>query len=128
MILVASLVVGVLFAGGTYLVLRRSMLRVLFGLVLLGHGASLVILTMGRYTSQVAPIVGEPEAADAEGLPTVGQAVGTLPTADPQPQVMVIGASIIAFALITCMVVLLYRTYQAAGQDDMAELTTTDHP
>jgi multicomponent Na+:H+ antiporter subunit C len=127
------MVIGILFTGATYLLLRRSMLRVLFGLVLLGHGVSLVILTMGRYTSQVAPIIEEQEEADAAGIPAAGipaagQAAGTLPTADPQPQVMVITALIIAFAFLACMVVLIYRTYQAAGQDDMAEMTTTDRP
>ena len=46
--LVYILVIGVLFATGVTLLLERSLTRVLMGVILLGNGANLLLLTGGR--------------------------------------------------------------------------------
>lgn len=77
---------GVLFAAGCYLVLRRDRSRVIFGLVLLGHAISLLLLTGAA-----------PRAAGAAIVPVGAQTVAA-PTTDPLPQALALTAVVIAFA------------------------------
>lgn len=44
---VMIIVIGCLFAGATYLMLSKSLLRIIIGTGLLSHGAHLLLLTMG---------------------------------------------------------------------------------
>ncbi len=114
--LVMAVVVGGLFAAGLYTILRRSIVRIAIGLVLLGHAANLLIFTAARLTRYEAPVI----AADAEG---VGQAV-----ADPLPQAMILTAIVISFGVLVFALVLIQRVYQVVGSDDADTLTTTDAP
>ncbi|MGA1517051.1 MAG: NADH-quinone oxidoreductase subunit K, partial [Phycisphaerales bacterium] len=43
--LLFAAIAGILFACGIYLMLRRSIMRLVMGLVLVGHAANLVIFT-----------------------------------------------------------------------------------
>ena len=52
-----AVVVGVLYAGGLYLMLRRSLVQLVLGLALLGHAANLLIFTVGRLSAGAPPIV-----------------------------------------------------------------------
>jgi multicomponent Na+:H+ antiporter subunit C len=45
--LTLALLVGVLYTVGTYLLLQRTLTRVVIGLGLLGHGANLLLLQAG---------------------------------------------------------------------------------
>ena len=45
--LTVALLIGVLYAVGTYLLLQRTLTRVVLGLALLGHGANLLLLQAG---------------------------------------------------------------------------------
>ncbi|GGK57562.1 sodium:proton antiporter [Ornithinimicrobium pekingense] len=86
MIIAAS--VAVLVTGGVYLLLQRSMVRVIFGLALLSHAANLILLLAG-----VSAWRGEP-------LPDrVDPAVAT----DPLPHAFVLTAIVIAFAVTVLM-------------------------
>jgi multicomponent Na+:H+ antiporter subunit C len=107
--LLMALVIGVIFAAGTYLILARSLVRVVFGTVLLTHGVLLMLLTMSH---QLTP--GE------RGLPAV--LFGDGPFADPLPQALILTAIVIGFAVTAFVIVLAYRTYQELGTDDLEEL------
>ncbi|WP_369069279.1 sodium:proton antiporter [Kineococcus terrestris] len=78
------IVVGLLVAGGTYLLLQRGMLRVVVGFVLLGHAANLLLLAAGGPALRGVPFA-------QEGLDEG--------TADPLPQAFVLTAIVIAFAI-----------------------------
>jgi multicomponent Na+:H+ antiporter subunit C len=114
--LVLAILVGGLFAAGLYTILRRSIVRIAIGLVLLGHAANLLIFTAARLTRYEAPII----PADAE---TVAVAV-----ADPLPQAMILTAIVISFGVLVFALVLIQRVYSVVGSDDADELTTTDRP
>ena len=47
MIVSTAVVVGVLYAVGTYLLLQRQLTRIVIGLALMGHGANLLLLLAG---------------------------------------------------------------------------------
>jgi len=102
-----TLAVGVLFAAGTYLVLRRSLLKVVIGFSLMSHGTNLLLLTTGKLKRGAVPIL-------AEGYG------GTY--TDPLPQALILTAIVISFAVTAFMLALVYKTYQSLGTDDLDRL------
>ena len=111
---VLALVIGTLYGGGLYLMMRRNLLQLIIGLGLLSHGANLLIFTAGGLRKGGAPILAEGEKAFA-----------TLP-ADPLPQALILTAIVISFAVTAFALVLFLRTYQTVGTDDVDELREDD--
>ena len=109
-----ALIVGVLYAAGLYLMMRRSIVKLIIGLALLSHGANLLIFLMGGLTRSQPPIV----TAGAEHL--------AAPYADPLPQALILTAIVIGFGVLAFAVVLIRRIHQAVGTDDLDELQSTD--
>ena len=103
---VVAALVGCFVALGVYLLLSRSLIHMLLGLVVLGNGVNLLIFTAGRLTRAVAPIV-------PDGL---AQAVG--PIANPLPQALILTAIVIGFAMFSFLLVLAYRAYQSLDADN----------
>ncbi|MDX1387783.1 MAG: NADH-quinone oxidoreductase subunit K, partial [Acidobacteriota bacterium] len=62
MVLVMAIVIGVLFAAAVYLMLRRNIVKLIFGLMILGHASNLLIFTVGGLSRAKPPIV--PEGAE----------------------------------------------------------------
>lgn len=103
---ILAVVVGVLFAGAVYLMLRRNLLKFIFGFVLMSNAVNLLIFTAGRLTRASAPVI--PPGAEAP-LEVV---------ANPLPQALVLTAIVIGFGFTAFSLVLLYRSYQATGTVD----------
>ncbi|WP_078552741.1 Na(+)/H(+) antiporter subunit C [Bacillus alkalicellulosilyticus] len=101
-----SVTVGVLFMVGTYLILTKSLLRVILGLVLLSHGAHLLLLTMAGLKRGAPPLLGEEAASYA----------------DPLPQALILTAIVISFGVTSFLLVLAYRTYKEHKTDDLDKL------
>ena len=114
MALLLAVTVGALYACGVYLLLRRSLVKLVIGLVLLGHAANLLIMAAAGVTLGRPPIVAEGAAAL---LP---------PYADPLPQALVLTAIVIGFGVQAFALVLLKRAYQAVGSDDLNAMRSTD--
>ena len=98
--------VGVFVAMGIYLLLSRSVIRMLIGMTILGNGVNLLIFTAGRVTREIAPIV-------PEGLDTP-----TGPIANPLPQALILTAIVIGFSMFTFLLVLAFRAYQSMDADN----------
>ncbi|WP_373564485.1 NADH-quinone oxidoreductase subunit K [Sphingobacterium sp. E70] len=45
--LILVLLIGILYAAGIYLILRRSMVKLLLGIMLLGNGTNILIFCWG---------------------------------------------------------------------------------
>jgi multicomponent Na+:H+ antiporter subunit C len=118
---IMSLVVGILFMVGTYLVLSKSMLRIILGTALLGHGAHLLLLTMAGLKRGVPPLLPQKEAEAA----LVGMEAPVY--ADPLPQALILTAIVISFGVTAFFFVLAYRAYQELGTDDMEQLRGHEH-
>lgn len=101
-----SVLVGVLFSVGTYMILTRSILRVVFGLMLLSHGAHLLLLTMAGLKTGSPPLLGEVAASYV----------------DPLPQALILTAIVISFGVTAFLLVLSFRTYKEHNTDDLEEL------
>lgn len=116
--LVLAIVVGVLFAAGTYLMMARHLLRVVLGTALLGHGTNLLLLGSGRLKRGAAPILGDHAAAGA----------GTWASryTDPLPPALILTAIVIGLATTALLFVLAYRTHHERGSADLALLRARD--
>ncbi len=98
--LVAIMVV--LFACGVYLLLDRSLTRVLLGFLLVGNATNLLLfLTSGSFGA--APIYGD---ADPEEM------------SDPLPQAFILTSIVITFGVSAFMLALIYRSWRLARQDE----------
>jgi multicomponent Na+:H+ antiporter subunit C len=102
---VMAVTVGVLYGAGFTLLLSRSLMRVLIGVVVLGHGTNLLLQLAGGPPGR-APIVGE---APAESF------------ADPLPQALALTAIVITFALTTFLLALGYRSFVLVGHDEVQD-------
>ncbi len=111
--LILIILIGVLYTAGLYMMMRRSFVKVIIGLIFLGHAANLLIFTLGRIT---------------KGSPAFINADGSLlePFADPLPQALILTAIVIGFGVQAFAIVLFKRAYQTAGTDDLDEMNKTD--
>lgn len=105
-----AFVVGILFTAGTYLILTKSLLRIILGTALLGHGVHLLLLTMAGLKTGAPPLLGYAQESYA----------------DPLPQALILTAIVISFGVTALFFVLAYRAYKELGTDDMDELRGTE--
>ena len=109
-----AILIGGLFAAAFYLILRRSLAKLIIGLALLTNAANLLIFTVGGLTRATPPLVPP------------GMTVPVSPVADPLPQALILTAIVIGFGLLAFMMVLAFRTYQIVGVDDIDGMRATD--
>jgi multicomponent Na+:H+ antiporter subunit C len=112
--LIFAVIAGVLFASGLYMMLRRSILKLVMGLVLIGHSANITIFTAGGLTRARTPLI----PAGAEALPAGSP--------DPLPQALILTAIVISFGVVAFAIVLVSRAWEAAGNDDTDQFRETD--
>ena len=111
---VLAFVIGGLYTAGLYMMVRRSFVKMVIGLALLGQAANLLIFTMGRLVRGRPPVIG-PEATKV-----------VLPVADPLPQALVLTAIVIGFGVLAFALVLIKRVYETTGSDDLDKMTGGD--
>jgi multicomponent Na+:H+ antiporter subunit C len=112
--LVMAILIGVLYACGLYMMMRRSMVKLVIGLALLGQAANMLIFTLGGMNHDQPPLIP----------PTEDILSGSF--ADPLPQALILTAIVIGFGVQAFAVVLVKRAYQTAGTDDLDRLQATD--
>ena len=101
LIITASTLIGC----GVYLVLERSLTRVLVGLLVLGNGVNLLFLIAGGRAGE-APLVG---TADPNAM------------SDPLPQALVLTAIVIALGTTAFLLAMAHRSWQLNGNDDVQD-------
>ena len=94
-------VAGVLLAAGVYLLLDRSLTRVLLGVLLLGNATNVLILSAGG-AAGLPPILPVDDVADVN---------------DPLPQALVLTAIVISFAMTALLLVILLASRGLTGTD-----------
>ncbi len=96
--------VAVLVAVGVYLLMERSLSRVVVGAILLGNGINLLILVAGGAAGR-PPIVGQSDE----------------PMSDPLPQAMVLTAIVITLGLTAFLLAMAYRSWQLDRHDEVQD-------
>ena len=109
-----AFVVGLLFAASIYMMLRRSIVKLVIGLILLSNAANLLLFTVVGMTRGLPPLIDEGNL-----LPTGGWA-------DPLPQALILTAIVIAFGVLAFAVVLIHRAYEVVNEDDLDKMRSTD--
>lgn len=95
--------VGVLFAVGTYLIMERSLTRIALGIGVLSNGVNLLIVAAGSPPGD-APIIGR------GGVAT-----------DPLPQALVLTAIVIGFGLVSFVLALAWRSWTITDDDEVED-------
>jgi len=97
-------VIVVLTAGGVYLLLERSLSRIVLGIILLGNAVNVLLLVAGGAAGS-PPIVG----------------ASTEPMADPLAQAMILTAIVITLGLSAFLLAMSYRSWQLHRHDEVAD-------
>ncbi|MBE2280364.1 MAG: Na+/H+ antiporter subunit C [Ignavibacteriaceae bacterium] len=114
MILLLSILAGILVSAGIFLILRRSLVKIILGFALLTHAANLIIFTSGKITPGKAAFIKKGSESLSE------------PFADPVPQALILTAIVISFGITAFALVLFKKAYKATGSDDIDDYNTTD--
>ena len=101
LILTASVLIGC----GVYLVLERSLTRVLLGLLVMGNGVNILFLVSSGRAGR-APIVNSAEPSEMS---------------DPLPQALVLTAIVIALGTTAFVLAMAHRSWQLNGNDDVQD-------
>jgi multicomponent K+:H+ antiporter subunit C len=96
--------IGVLTAGGVYLILRLRAFPVILGLALLSYAVNVFIFASGRLAINMPPILSK---------------YGDASYTDPLPQALVLTAIVISFGMTALLVMVALGAYLESGSDEM---------
>ena len=99
--IVLPVMIGGLYAAGVYLLLDRSLTRVLLGFVLLGNATNLLLLSTGG-PAGLAPILGYSDPAQIN---------------DPLPQALILTAIVITFGVSAFLLAIIHRSWRLARNE-----------
>lgn len=108
MILFFAIVISVLFGAGAYMLLKRDLIRMIVGMILVGNAANLFIMSSALQRGSAAILPLKPQSAD------------------PLVQALVLTAVVISFATSTLALVLVYRVYTSHYSMDLSRLETAE--
>ena len=110
----AAILVGVIFGSGIFLLLCRTPVKLIIGLVLLSNAINLLIFVAAGLTRGKPPLI-------AEGLLRLSEA-----SADPLPQALILTAIVISFGVLAFALVLFSRSYKVLSTDNIDDMKSTD--
>lgn len=111
---ILALIVGLLYGAGVYLMMRKSLVKLIIGLTMLGNGSNLLIFLLGRIVKGSPPLIGSFEETLVEAY------------SDPVPQALILTAIVIGFGLQSFAIVLIRRVYKVVNTDDLDKINSTD--
>lgn len=113
--LLIAVFIGLLYACGVYLILRRSIVKVILGIFLLSNATNLIIFLAGGIKRSGSGFI-------PEGAQTVDPAV----ISDPLPQALILTAIVISLGISAFLLALKYRYFEVTGTHDLDQLKNTD--
>ncbi|KGK99598.1 multisubunit sodium/proton antiporter, MrpC subunit [Methanococcoides vulcani] len=129
-----TITISLLFGIGTFLMLRRDIIKVIIGLSVLSHAVNLLIVSTGIFDGTKVPIItGSGHEGEASGiifndnladgvLAPVVSASTHVDFVDPLVQALVLTAIVISLATTAFILILAYRIYEEYGTTDIREL------
>lgn len=110
--LIMIIAMGAMYAAGVYLMLDRSLTRVLLGFLIMGNATNLLLMLTGG-------LPGRPPLTDGENFSAAGML-------DPLPQALILTAIVIAFSLTAFLLAMVYRSWRFVRdeslQDDLEDM------
>lgn len=127
-----SLTIAVLFGIGTFLILRRDIVRVIIGLSVLSHAVNLLIVSVGIFSGKQVPILTTDEVTSTNTifsdslqngvLAPLLNGTATTQFVDPLVQALVLTAIVISLATTAVIIILAYRIHEEYGTTDIQKL------
>jgi len=108
-----AILVGVLYTAGVYMLLRRSILKFIIGIIFLSNATNLLIF-LSAGIIQAKPAFTDKLKESQAGL------------ADPLPQALILTAIVIGLGIIVFTLALKYKFFNVTGTDDLDQLKKTD--
>lgn len=109
-----AILVGILYTAGVYMILRRSIVKFIIGIIFLSNATNLLVFLASGIVSGKPVFVGN-EPANASQM------------ADPLPQALVLTAIVIGFGIVVFTLALKYKFFELTGTDDLDQLKKTDN-
>ncbi len=110
-----AILTGVLYTAGVYMLLRRSILKFIIGIIFMSNATNILVFLAAGVVRGNPAFVNETIA-------------DTKPVADPLPQALVLTAIVIGLGIIVFTLALKYKYFQLTGTDDLDQLKQTDKP
>lgn len=108
-----AIITGMLYAAGLYLLMHRSFIKLVIGIVLFAHACNFFLFTAGGIKRGMPAFITD-ESQDITGI------------ADPLPQALILTAIVIGLGIQAFAIVLLKRVYHTSGTSDLDQLRNTD--
>ncbi len=113
---ILSVLIGVLFASSMYLLMKKSLVRIVLGVLIMSNAVNLLIFTMGRLTRGAPPLIESNATVAAQGI------------ANPLPQALILTAIVIGFGLFAFSLVLIYRYFKESKNLDSDKMLDAEIP
>ena len=112
--IILAVLVGVLYTAGVYMILRRSILKFIIGIMFIGNATNLIVFLASGI------VAGEPAFVD-------GVVQNASQMADPLPQAFVLTSIVISFGIVVFALALKLKFFEITGTEDLDQLTNTDN-
>ena len=113
--LMVAIMVGILFAAGTFQILRREPIRLLLGMNLLSYAINVLLFSSSAFRRGIPPVIADKEAFAGEIAEFV----------DPLPQALILTAIVISFGITAFLVALVNRRNQLVEEHQAAHAGET---
>lgn len=110
--IVLAILTGILYAAGAYMILRRSILKFIIGILFLSNATNLLVFLSAGIVAG-SPVFIKDKSSDSL-------------FADPLPQALVLTAIVIGFGIVVFTLALKYKFFSVTGTDDLDQLKKTD--
>lgn len=110
---VLAIVVGALYTAGVYMMLRRSIVKFIIGIILLSNATNLLVFLSAGLVPGSPAFTKPPVTSPGE-------------LADPLPQALVLTAIVIGLGIVVFTLALKYKFFEMTGTDDLDQLKKTD--
>lgn len=104
-----SILVGLLFTVGVYLLLHRDFVKLIIGIVIISHATMLFIFVAGRVVRDSGPFITASDAVPKD-------------FADPVPQALILTALVIGFGIQAFALLLFKKVYELPDVDQIDDL------
>ena len=111
--IILAILVGILYTAGVYMLLRRSILKFIIGIIFMSNATNLLVFLSAGL------IPGNPAFVD-------DATTNTAHLADPMPQALVLTAIVIGLGMVVFILALKYKFFEVTGTDDLDQLKQTD--
>jgi len=108
-----AILIGVLYTAGVYMVLRRSIVKFIIGIIFLSNATNLLVFLAAGVVAAKPAFVYQDNSLENT-------------FADPLPQALVLTAIVIGLGIVAYTLSLKFKFFSETGTDDLDQIKRTD--